>query len=129
MASDLQLWDIASDPAHPKLAWSEPSKTIGLTMTARGAIFALEEPGNRFVVYERSREQVLGRIGPIDFDYSIAVLSPDGRLLANRWRIQPGDRILGCRLGAGDQLDSVPVDTIWSHLLQPRQSLPGSRIP
>jgi WD40 repeat protein len=78
----LGVWDVATDPLHPRLEWRRPTGGPVATITGGGTIIALEEPGRRFVVHDIVKEKDLGRIGPIDHAYETAALSPDGRLLA-----------------------------------------------
>ncbi len=78
----LGLWDVATDPAHPRLESHRPTSLMVVPISGDGSIVALEEPGRRFVAHVCTSGTVLGRIGPIQHDYDFAVLSPDGRLLA-----------------------------------------------
>jgi hypothetical protein len=78
----LGLWDVATDPAHPRLEWRRPTGVAVLPMTSDGTVVALEEPGRRFVVHDLATGKDLGRTGPIDHAYDFAALSPDGWLLA-----------------------------------------------
>jgi eukaryotic-like serine/threonine-protein kinase len=78
----LGFWDVGTDPAHPKLQWSGPTSLKYQSVMGAGTGVACEEPGRRFVVRDALNERNLGRIGPIDHNYDLAVLSADGRLLA-----------------------------------------------
>ncbi len=78
----LGLWDVTTDPAHPRLQWRRPTDVLRVPITSDGTIVALEEPGRRFVVHNIATRKDSGRIGPIGHSYEILALSPDGRLLA-----------------------------------------------
>ena len=80
--SDLRLWDVSTDPGHPRTLWRRPSNLTWLPVTSDGAIVALEEAGRRFVVHDIVKQKELGRTGALDHEYSVATPSPDGQLLA-----------------------------------------------
>ena len=79
---ELGLWDVASDPARPRLLWRRPTGASVLPVNPDGRIVALEEPGRRFLVHDIAKPMDLGRTAPIDHDARFAAPSPDGRLLA-----------------------------------------------
>jgi eukaryotic-like serine/threonine-protein kinase len=76
------LWDVATDPVHPRLEWRRPTSLTRVPITGDRTIVAVEEPGQRFVVRDLATGKDRGRIGPVNHDYDFVVPSPDGRLLA-----------------------------------------------
>jgi WD40 repeat protein len=85
----LGSWDVATDPAHPRLEWRAPTGLAVVPINGDGTIVANEEPGRRLVVRDGATRKELGRIGPIDNEYDLAAVSPDGRLLAVGSRSSP----------------------------------------
>src|SRR5262249_18418199 len=45
----LRLWDVATEPTHPRLLWDRPTKMIWLPVTSDGAIAALENGRRRLI--------------------------------------------------------------------------------
>jgi eukaryotic-like serine/threonine-protein kinase len=78
----IHFWDLSTDPAVPRLLWSARTNLAKLPVSADGAIVASEEPGREFVVRDIVKNKELGRAPPIDERYTLAIPSPDGRLLA-----------------------------------------------
>ena len=75
-------WDLSTEYDRPRLISTRPTSLTNLPISPDGAIVAFEEPGNQFVVRDIVNNKELGRVPPIDESYTLAIPSPDGRLLA-----------------------------------------------
>jgi eukaryotic-like serine/threonine-protein kinase len=92
----LGSWDVAADPAHPRLTWSRFTEDTRSPRAADGPIVALEAPGPGFRLRDLANAVSLGWTGAIDRD-QYAAGSPDGKLLA----VGIGPRIVLWDIAAG----------------------------
>ena len=60
----LGLWDVADRSAHPRLAWSRPTRPVACRSRWDGAIVALEGPSHdAFVMHDvRGKERGADRV-------------------------------------------------------------------
>ena len=79
---ELCSWDVATDPAHPRLRWHRPTGMVTVPISGDGESSPSTNRGGDSLRRNFATGKEIGRVGPIHHDHDFAALSPDGRLLA-----------------------------------------------